>query len=45
MIDDILMEFTPYIHKNKKLYEEEDVKKIAAKIIQKCIIKNNNFIN
>jgi hypothetical protein len=43
MIEEVLQSFTPYILKGKKLYDEEDVKKMATKIIQKCISKNDNF--
>lgn len=43
MIEDVLIDFTPYIYKGKKLYDEEDVKKMIAKIMQKYIFKNDNF--
>jgi hypothetical protein len=35
MIEEILEYFTPYIVNGMKLYDEEDVKKMLVKLIQK----------
>lgn len=35
MIEDILEKFTPYLHNGKRLYDEEDVKKMLVSTIQK----------
>lgn len=37
MIEDIIEGMTPYILKGKKLYEEEDVKRALAKMLQAAI--------
>lgn len=35
MIEELLQKHVPYLHKGKKLYEEEDVKKMLVELLQK----------
>lgn len=42
MIEDILEKYTPYLHNGKRLYEEEDVKKMLVMVIQKSYHSHND---
>jgi hypothetical protein len=42
MIEDILEQFTPFLIRGKKLYSEEDVKKMLVSVIQKSWCLDNN---
>jgi hypothetical protein len=42
MIEDILEKFTPYLHNGKRLYDEEDVKKMLVSVMQKSWHPHNS---
>lgn len=42
MIEEILSNFSPYLIKGQKLYDEEDVKKMLIQILQKSTFHSSS---